>query len=153
MRELGRLSYHRNHAQRRATANARYAEDRVRIRARENAYWADRREYNRDRGRAYYLANKDAIRERQRAYLRTERGRLGHVARRHVRRAREQAAPGRSTVDQILGRIAMYGGLCWMCGAPATTLDHVKPLARGGANWPANLRPACKPCNSRKRDR
>jgi hypothetical protein len=28
--------------------------------------------------------------------------------------------------------------------------DHVKPLARGGSNWPANLRPACKSCNSRK---
>ena len=37
-----------------------------------------------------------------------------------------------------------------MCGTEATAIDHVKPIARGGSNWPANLRPACTPCNSRK---
>lgn len=34
------------------------------------------------------------------------------------------------------------------CGRPATTADHVVPIARGGALWdPANLRAACRPCN------
>ena len=39
---------------------------------------------------------------------------------------------------------------CWMCGAEATEIDHVKPLSAGGSNWPANLRPACHPCNRAK---
>lgn len=50
----------------------------------------------------------------------------------------------------LAARWAMWGGKCWMCGTFATATDHVKPLCKGGSNWPANLRPACKPCNSRK---
>lgn len=152
IRELARLSYQRNQEARTERRRAQYAANRAERRVKANAYEATRREYHRTRGRRYYETNKADIRERQRAYLQTEVGRLGHVARRHVRRAREQAAPGRATVAQILGRIAMFGGRCWICGGSADTLDHVIALARGGANWPANLRPACKPCNSRKRD-
>jgi 5-methylcytosine-specific restriction endonuclease McrA len=36
---------------------------------------------------------------------------------------------------------------CWICGAPATEVDHVVPLATGGTDHPANLRPACRHCN------
>lgn len=39
-----------------------------------------------------------------------------------------------------------------MCGDAATQTDHVKPLARGGLNVPANLRPICGPCNRAKSD-
>jgi len=39
-----------------------------------------------------------------------------------------------------------------MCGAPWEHIDHVKPISKGGSNWPANLRPACEPCNLRKSD-
>jgi len=66
------------------------------------------------------------------------------------RRARERQAPGYSTPDQVLARIAYFGSRCWMCGAPWEAVDHVKPLAAGGSDWPANLRPICKSCNSRK---
>jgi 5-methylcytosine-specific restriction endonuclease McrA len=70
------------------------------------------------------------------------------------RRAHVAAAPGVATPDQIAARVAMWGGTCWMCRmAPGTAIDHVIPLSRGGTNWPANLRPACQPCNSRKHDR
>jgi len=48
-------------------------------------------------------------------------------------------------------RIAFYGGRCWMCRtARWEHIDHVKPLARGGAHILANLRPACAACNHRK---
>lgn len=34
------------------------------------------------------------------------------------------------------------------CGAHATHVDHIVPLADGGAKWdPANCRAACAPCN------
>lgn len=56
------------------------------------------------------------------------------------------------------------GRRCYLCGfmgAPFSTLDdpygltldHVIPLARGGAHSYANLRAAHRGCNSRKRDR
>ena len=54
------------------------------------------------------------------------------------------------TPAMIAGRWAMWGGRCYICGAPATATDHVIPLARGGTHWPANLRPICTRCNSSK---
>jgi len=42
-------------------------------------------------------------------------------------------------------------GVCAYCGEHGRlTLDHVVPLARGGAHRIENLVAACKPCNSRK---
>ena len=55
---------------------------------------------------------------------------------------------------KIQARIDYYGGAGYLCGAPdADTLDHVKPISKGGAHIPANLRPACLSCNSSKRDK
>mgnify|MGYP002403018150 CR=1 FL=1 len=39
------------------------------------------------------------------------------------------------------------GHVCHYCPAPATTVDHVNPLARGGTNARANLVASCAPCN------
>ena len=44
----------------------------------------------------------------------------------------------------------MWGGMCWICGDTAEHMDHVKPISKGGANILANLRPACRTCNSMK---
>ena len=47
-------------------------------------------------------------------------------------------------------------GLCYYCGGHFTaselTLDHVVPLVRGGQSTRGNCVPACKECNTRKRD-
>ena len=39
---------------------------------------------------------------------------------------------------------------CYYCDKPATTVDHVVPLARGGTNFEGNLVPACRSCNGSK---
>lgn len=119
---------------------------------------------NRARARKSALANPDRVREYQRVYLIQNRERLrayrNEWARQHPdksrrnnarRAARRAGAAGRATKAQIEARFAMWGGMCWMCGGQGNTTDHVIPLANGGTNWPANLRPACKSCNSRKR--
>jgi hypothetical protein len=68
-----------------------------------------------------------------------------------ARRARKLAAPGTATVDQVLARFAYFGNRCVYCRTTERlTVDHVVPLSRGGSHWPANLRPACISCNSRK---
>lgn len=61
-------------------------------------------------------------------------------------------------VDKSLGEAALRrivlraGARCAYCGDPATSIDHVWPRKRGGTNDLFNLVPACKPCNSTKRD-
>jgi 5-methylcytosine-specific restriction endonuclease McrA len=40
--------------------------------------------------------------------------------------------------------------VCWSCGHPAETADHVIPRARGGSNETSNLRGACHGCNRRR---
>jgi 5-methylcytosine-specific restriction endonuclease McrA len=69
------------------------------------------------------------------------------------RRALNETASGFATPEQVEARWEYYRGKCWMCRKPATDMDHVKPLSRGGSNWPSNLRPACQSCNSRKGSR
>lgn len=67
------------------------------------------------------------------------------------RRARKRAVRvGRFTPAQLEQRLSMFAHNCWMCGAPGETIDHVKPLAKGGAHILSNLRPACSDCNNRK---
>lgn len=41
---------------------------------------------------------------------------------------------------------------CMYCGEVATTWDHVRPLAWGGADHPLNMMLACWPCNLSKGD-
>lgn len=67
--------------------------------------------------------------------------------------ARLAAAPGHATRKQLKARAALYDFRCYLCGAHVgdrPIMDHVKPLTAGGSNWPANRRPVCRPCNSRK---
>jgi len=49
-------------------------------------------------------------------------------------------------------RWAMWRNSCYLCGGPAEASDHVIPRAKGGLDVPANLRPICTACNTRKRD-
>lgn len=46
-------------------------------------------------------------------------------------------------------------GLCYYCGqkiAPTQlTMDHIVPIARGGKSTKGNVVPACKTCNTKKK--
>jgi len=66
------------------------------------------------------------------------------------RRCLNVNARGNFNSDQLDARIALFGSCCAYCGGPYQHLDHVISLSKGGTNWPANLRPACKTCNTRK---
>jgi len=47
------------------------------------------------------------------------------------------------------------GGACYFCGRKVPpkelTMDHIVPLIRGGKSAKGNLVPACKECNSKKK--
>jgi 5-methylcytosine-specific restriction endonuclease McrA len=66
---------------------------------------------------------------------------------------RMEHAAGNATPEQVKARVEYYGELCNLCGKPWEAIDHYKPLSKDGSNWPANLRPVCKSCNSQKGDK
>lgn len=56
------------------------------------------------------------------------------------------------TLDMLQARLKEFNNTCWICevALDAVTWDHVQPLARGGAHVIENLKPACRPCNTKK---
>lgn len=118
--------------------------------------------------RLHYEANKDKVLEKQHLYYETHRAEHRKQARlycklhpeRHRswlarRRARKAGAVGAdyTTAAMIQARHDFWGNRCYICGDPVEHTDHVKPLAKGGAHLPCNMRPICKSCNSRKQDK
>ena len=78
----------------------------------------------------------------------------------HRRKTLKANASGFFTEKQLQERINYYGNRCYLCRVDLATLpekdrtiDHVIPFNKGGTNWPANLRPACRSCNSAKSDK
>src|ERR1017187_1006915 len=113
-------------------------------------WYANNKERARASRRRYQFEHKASVYAGQRAWRKLNPLRRKVLETR--RRARKKSAPGECPYEQLKARIVFYGEKCWMClAAPFYCLDHVKPLSKGGSNWPSNLRPACRPCNSRKR--
>jgi hypothetical protein len=66
-------------------------------------------------------------------------------------RAAHKAAYNDTAYRKARAIVRAIGPACWLYGQPsADTLDHVTPLAAGGANVPSNWAPAHKSCNSRR---
>jgi 5-methylcytosine-specific restriction endonuclease McrA len=78
------------------------------------------------------------------------------------RRAKLARRKGKAVTDghtytwtQVMRVFVLLGRCCAYCEKPVTgdpDPDHVVPLSRGGSNGNANILPACRPCNSDKRD-
>lgn len=67
-----------------------------------------------------------------------------------ARRALELAAKAVGSVPQKVYEAIRASGPCVYCGQPAKTVDHIRPLGRGGWDHEDNLVPACKFCNRSK---
>ncbi len=104
-----------------------------------------------ERHRRWREKNKEHVRAKWREWERSRRDLT--VARTNRRRTLVLGAKGTASAEQIQARVDLFGGKCWICCAPSTAIDHVIPLSRNGTNWPSNLRPICKPCNSRKHNK
>lgn len=145
------------------------AENAEQTRARHAAYYAANRQALAERGKAY----RDRTRETRNAKGRERWARMvaaGEVKRSQWKQnnpeaarlssrlyqARRRAWKRQSPVQPVSLReitrlVARYDGCCAYCQtAPATDLDHVIPLSRGGAHSIGNLLPACGRCNRSK---
>lgn len=102
----------------------------------------------RELSRLWRKNNPDRLRVQVKAWRKANPDKYQAIVQR--RRAAQRNARGFATGGQIKARIDYYGGLCYLCGDPYQSVDHVIPLARGGTAWAANIRPACLRCNSKK---
>lgn len=125
-------------------------------------YQQMRREQDPDAWRARYAKytrewranpdNKEKSRLASIRWAQTPDGRLYKSAHERGRKALKLASVGVS-VSQVQARIDYFNAACWICGDVARTIDHVKPLSKGGLHLASNMRPACGPCNFRKHAR
>lgn len=140
-----------------------YAANRERHYANGKAWAEANPERVRELRKAWADANIEKVRERARAYraANPEKGRAWRAANpeRHAlnnriqssrRRARETDA-GSFTRDEFLAVCEQADQwVCAVCSGPAEHIDHIIPIARGGANEVENLQWLCAPCNRSK---
>lgn len=151
VREIDRARYWRNPEARNLQALEYHAKNGDAIREQRRRKRAENLEASRENERIWRSGNRDSIAARKRVYRKVNPNiREQERANSHRRRAATKAGPSAS---EIKAKMSYYGHRCWICGDSATSIDHVKPLLVGGAHVLANLRPACLPCNSRKRAR
>lgn len=128
----------RHRAQIREQRLKAYYEDPEKFRARTREWYANNTRVHAETARKWREAN-------------PERSRL--IARQAQNRRRARLADALTvdfTTSDLELRMSMFGFACWMCGGPFEDIDHVKPLAAGGAHILANLRPSCHSCNASK---
>lgn len=135
----------------RVAARARYNETHKEQRAAYNREWfVQNRDRHDEATRRWRERNPEKVRAAARKRV-VPRAMKRELLRRY--RARRKGLTVVSfTQEQLAARLSMFPG-CWICGGPWVEIDHVKPLSKGGAHILANLRPACRSCNARKRDR
>jgi 5-methylcytosine-specific restriction endonuclease McrA len=98
-------------------------------------------------GKAYYQANKEKIMQRRRMNPEVRR------AANAKRRAAKRGAAGGYTAADVRALMKLQRGKCPACASDLCDgyhIDHVMPLALGGANDKSNLQLLCPPCNQSK---
>jgi 5-methylcytosine-specific restriction endonuclease McrA len=130
----------------------RYELNREAEKARSARYWAENRdrllEASIARAREWRRdpANADRIRAAKAAYRAQNRERRRRYGRERWR------VMARTVSAELLGVIR--ADPCAYCGSRAeVTVDHIESLAAGGLHAPENLAPACRSCNSSKKER
>lgn len=73
------------------------------------------------------------------------------VAAQNKRRVLKLNAEGSHTLEQWENLKIQHKNQCVFCGEKKKlTIDHIKPLTKGGSDNISNIQPLCKSCNSKK---
>lgn len=160
MRQFDRESYQRHREERNEKKRAWRKENPEKVKETKRAWEKENPEklkamYKRQGERRNASARARYARDPSKKAASHRRWRQAHPERelavRMRRRARKREARGEVTGEQLAARLEVFGGMCAYCAnAPYEDFDHAIALAKGGTNWPANIRPACKKCNDRK---
>jgi len=107
---------------------------------------------DRRRKREWRQANPQKHRQSQRRWTLRPNGRMSQQATRSRRRARLAGVPHESiNIQEVYEACGYICGICHEFVPPEQrSLDHIVPLARGGAHIRSNVQLAHRRCNSRK---
>lgn len=163
-RARARDHYHRDIESSRERALARYYQDRTKIIARVRMWQQKNKEHfeayrmsegyregRRIYGRNYYWNNKSVCRAKNALWFRANvhRKRCYDTYHHSLRRN----GVGKFTDSDISRILHAQRGRCAYCRIPIKSgyhIDHIKPVSRGGTNFPKNLQLTCKTCNLSK---
>ncbi len=106
------------------------------------------RHYSKEERRKWRLENRDRVNKAARDRYRNDPEKRAKII---ASVAKRRCLEGGATVSQIEERFDFHGNKCIYCGCGGPMeIEHMIPVSRGGTNWPANLAPACRSCNSSK---
>lgn len=154
-RRIREREHYHEHREQNLAAQRRWREaNREHNLARYRKYREENPEKRRPTGLAWDQANAEKRRKMARAWQEANRDKVRAINLALYYRRRGGSVVGAPvTPAGIRSRFEYFGHRCWMCGDIADTIDHVKPLSKGGLNILSNIRPACRSCNSSKHAR
>lgn len=139
------------------------AEEKEKRRQRVAQWRANNPERTKLIARASYSKNADqrradsvvASKARRQRIVGTDNYRAAERARTQRRRAVLQGVSATLTEQEWQQILSAHNHQCAYCGCSGIKLeqDHVLAISKGGEHTKENVVPACKPCNSSKRDR
>jgi 5-methylcytosine-specific restriction endonuclease McrA len=109
--------------------------------------------------RKFYLKNKEKLAKKHAEYRRKNpEKRAGFAARWRARRYGQTShEDAKEAAERVRNLKSGLIGTCTYCQKELPmkqmTIDHIRPLARGGLHVAANLTLSCRPCNSSKNDK
>lgn len=121
-------------------------------------YHLDHKKERNEYGEQWRLINREKICKRQKQYLQTKAGKANNQRGHSKRKAREKNIINTLTAEEWIDILKKYKFRCAYCGKEFTlfdreTRDHVIPISKGGDNIKENIVPACKSCNSKKKNK
>ena len=131
-----------------------------RLKAAKAKWKAANKERAKDSLKAWRKANRERVREKEAAW-KAANLQAWHAMRldaHHKRRALKKACEGSHTRHEWAEILQQHAFCCAYCGIRQTTelrltRDHYTPLTKGGTNYADNIIPACRSCNSKKKNR
>ena len=135
-----------------------YEKNETKITEQRKQWWEDNPEYQKKYNKEYYIENKVKLLEYQKQHNKTENGKANHQRANTKRRARMREIINTLTTEEWLNILKEHNYKCVYCGCEfgedtLPTKDHIIPISKGGDNIKENIIPACRSCNSRKRDK
>lgn len=130
-------------------------QEKAKIREYNQKYSAVNGDKKRASTKAWQLANPEKNQARMKQWRTENRDKVNTFA--HNYRARVAGNGGKITAAEWRWLKEFYDFTCLRCGRREPeiklTLDHVKPISKGGRNVVSNAQPLCGSCNTAKKDR